>query len=212
MKRWQEESEGPEIFRAVMGTSPAESYQPIARSWDFSNARVVADLGGGGGGGAMIEAILATFPKARGMLVDRPASIDAAKPRFSTGPLAERVQLVAADLSKAVPTGVDVHVLKHVLHGNDDDAAVQILRNCRASLPHDGRILIVEFVLPDVIDRADPDLEKRLLSDLNMLAVTGGKERSTLEWRTLVARAGLCCNRVIPVSDDLVSVIECAPQ
>jgi hypothetical protein len=63
-----------------------------------------------------------------------------------------------------------VHVLKHVLHGYADDAAVQILCNCRASLPDDGHILIVEFVLPDVIDRADADLEKRLLSDLNMLA------------------------------------------
>jgi hypothetical protein len=210
MKRWQDDPEGPAVFRAIMGTSPAESYQPIARSWDFSNAQVVADLGGGGG--AMIEAILATFPNARGMLVDLPASIDAARPRFSSGPLAQRVRLVAADLSKEVPSGADVHVLKHVLHGYADDAAVQILRNCGASLPDDGHILIVEFVLPDVIDRADADLEKRLLSDLNMLAVTGGKERGTSEWRTLVARAGLRCNRVIPVSDDLVSVIECAPQ
>jgi len=89
-----------------------------------------------------------------------------------------------------------------VLHGYPDDAAVQILRNCRTSLPDDGRILIVEFALPDVIDRADPDLEKRLLSDLNMLAVTGGRERSTMEWRTLVTRSGLRCNRVIPVPDD----------
>src|SRR5262245_6768457 len=48
-KRWQDDPEGPEIFRAVMGTAPAQSYEPIARSWDFSNARVVADLGGGGG-------------------------------------------------------------------------------------------------------------------------------------------------------------------
>ena len=210
MKRWREEPEGPEIFRAVMGTSPAESYLPIARAWDFSDARVVADLGGGGG--AMIEAILETFPKVRGMLVDRPASIDAAKPRFSSGPLADRVQLVAADLSIEVPTGADVHVLKHVLHGYADDAAAQILRNCRTALPPDGRILIVEFVLPEVIDGADPDLEKRLLSDLNMLVVTGGKERDTLEWRSLAARAALRCGRIIPVSDDLVSIIECTPQ
>src|SRR5215831_4740294 len=210
MKRWQEEPERAAIFRAVMGTSPAESYLPVARAWDFSDAHLVADLGGGGG--AMIEAILETFPKVRGMLVDGPASIDAAKPRFSSGPLADRVQLVAADLSKGVPTGADVHVLKHVLHGYPDDAAVQILRNCRASLPDDGCILIVEFALPDVIDRADPDLEKRLLSDLNMLAVTGGRERSTMEWRTLVTRAGLRCNRAIPVSDDLVTIIECATQ
>src|SRR5262245_11810303 len=210
MKRWQEDPEGPEIFPTVMGTSPAESYQPIARSWDFSNARVVADLGGGGG--AMIEAILATYPRVRGMLVDLPSSIDAAKPRFSSTQIAPRLQLVAADLSKEVPNGADVHVLKHVLHGYADDAAVQILRGCRASLPDDGHILIVEFVLPDVIEYADADLEKRLLSDLNMLAVTGGKERSISEWRTLMARAGLRCNRVIPVSGDLVSVIECAPQ
>src|SRR5262249_35920425 len=119
---------------------------------------------------------------------------------------------VPADLSKEVPTGADIHVLKHVLHGYPDDAAVQILRNCRASLPDDGRILIVEFVLPDVIDRADPDLEKRLLSDLNMLTVTGGRTRSTTEWRTLIQRAGLRCNWVIPVSDDLVTTIECATQ
>jgi len=64
MKRWREDPEGPAIFRAVMGTSPAESYLPIARAWDFSDGHVVADLGGGGG--AMIEAILETFPKVRG--------------------------------------------------------------------------------------------------------------------------------------------------
>jgi SAM-dependent methyltransferase len=210
MKRWREDPEGPAIFRAVMGTSPAESYLPIARAWDFSDARVVADLGGGGG--AMIEAILETFPKVRGMLVDRPDSIDAAKPRLSSGPVADRVQLVAADLSKEVPTGADVHVLKHVLHGYTGDAAAQILRNCRAALPPDGRILIIEFVLPEVIDAADPDLEKRLLSDLNMLAVTGGKERDALEWRSLAACAALRVGRIIPVSDDLVSIIECTPQ
>ena len=210
MKRWRDEPEGAAIFLAVMGTSPAEAYLPIARAWDFSDARVVADLGGGGG--AMIEAILTTYPRVRGMLVDLAASIDAAKSRFLTGPVADRVQLVAADLSKEVPTGADIHVLKHVLHGYADDGAVQILRNCRAALPPDGRILIVEFVLPEVIDAADPELEKRLLSDLNMLAVTGGKERDTLEWRSLATRAGLRCERIIPVPEDLVSIIECQPQ
>jgi hypothetical protein len=171
---------------------------------------VVADLGGGGG--AMIEAVLKTFPKVRGMLVDCPVSIDAARLHFSSGSLADRVQLVAADLSKKVPPGADVHVLKHVLHDYADDAAAQILRNCRAALPPEGRILIIEFVLPEVIHGADVDLEKRLLSDLNMLAVTGGKERSTMEWGSLAARAALRCGRIIPVSGDLVSIIECTPQ
>jgi ubiquinone/menaquinone biosynthesis C-methylase UbiE len=194
------------IFRAVMGMSPAEAYMPIARAWDFSTARVVADLGGGGG--ALIAAILEAFPNTKGMLVDRPESIEAARPRFSTGPLAQRTQLVTADLTQEVPNGADVYILKHVLHGCTDEAATDILRRCRAVTPPDGRVLIVEFVLPDVIDRVDRDLESRLMSDLNMLAVTAGKERSALEWKSLIDKAGLRYERIIPVAEDLVSIIE----
>jgi ubiquinone/menaquinone biosynthesis C-methylase UbiE len=206
MVQWQQDPEGPAIFRAVMGTSPAEAYMPIARAWDFSTARVVADLGGGGG--ALIAAILEAFPNTKGMLVDRPESIEAARPRFSTGPVAQRTQLVTADLTQDVPHGADVYMLKHVLHGYTDEAATDILRRCRAVTPPDGRVLIVEFVLPDVIDRVDRDLESRLMSDLNMLAVTAGKERSALEWKSLIDKAGLRYERIIPVAEDLVSIVE----
>jgi ubiquinone/menaquinone biosynthesis C-methylase UbiE len=206
MVKWQQDPEGPAIFRAVMGTSPAEAYMPIARAWNFSTARVVADLGGGGG--ALIAAILEAFPNTTGMLVDRTESIEAARPRFSTGPLAQRTQLVAADLTQEVPRGADVYILKHVLHGYTDEATTDILRSCRAVTPPDGRVLIVEFVLPDVIDRVDRDLESRLMSDLNMLEVTAGKERSALEWNNLIDKADLRYERIIPVADDLVSIVE----
>jgi len=205
-KRWREDEEAPAIFRAVMGTAPAEAYEPIVRAWDFSHARVVADLGGGGG--ALLEAILQTFPTPRGMLVDREQSIEAAKPRFSSAPLARRTQLVAADLLHEVPSGADVHILKHVLHGYDDETAAKILNNCREQLAPNGTVLIIEFVLPDAISRPDPDLEKRLMSDLNMLLVTGGMERSEFEWRRLLSRSGLRCERVVPIKGDLVSIVE----
>src|SRR5580658_8072077 len=51
---------GMAIFRAVMGTAPAEDYMPTARAWDFSKYHMVADLGGGGG--ALIAAILKAHP------------------------------------------------------------------------------------------------------------------------------------------------------
>lgn len=208
--RWQEDPEAPAIFRAVMGTSPAAEYLPIARAWDFAKTGVVADLGGGGG--ALLSAILEAFPAIRGMLVDREPSITAAKPRFASGALAARTELIAADLTQAVPHGADVYVLKHVLHGYTDEAAESILRNCRTVMPPDGRVLIVEFVLPDIIDRVDRDLETRLLSDLNMLAVTQGKERSALQWQALLESAGLRCERIIPVAADLVSIIEASAK
>jgi SAM-dependent methyltransferase len=208
--RWTQDPEASSVFRAVMGTSPAEDYMPIARAWDFSAAGTVADLGGGGG--VLIEAILETFPAARGMLVDRSESIEAARPRFASSHLAGRCELISADLIQEVPRGADVYVLKHVLHGYTDAMSVDILRNCRSVLPPDGRVLIIEFTLPNVIDRADRDLESRLMSDLNMLAVTQGKERSALEWTSLLDRAGFRCERIIPVAGDLVSIIEARPQ
>lgn len=207
--RWSKDPDAGAIFRAVMGTAPAEDYMPIARAWDFSNHHTVADLGGGGG--ALIAAVLGAYPDVRGILVDRAESIDRAKPRFASESLASRCDLVAADLSASVPAGADVYMLKHVLHGCVDEPAIGILNNCRTVLPKDGRVLVIEFVLPDVVDRADPALEARLMSDLNMLAVTGGKERSAAEWKTLLSSAGFDCQRTIPVPGQLVSIIEAAP-
>jgi hypothetical protein len=48
------------------------------------------------------------------------------------------------------------------------------------------------------------------MSDINLLAVTGGKERSAVEWKKLLSSAGFECQRIIPVPGELVSIIEAA--
>jgi hypothetical protein len=214
MSRWQKDPEANAIFRAVMGTAPAEDYMPIVGSWDFSGRQVVADLGGGGG--ALLAAVLRIYSGLEGMLVDRRESIDAAAPRFTSEGLIARCKLLSADMLEAVPSGADVYMMKHVLHGYADDVATRILRNCRAVMPSGGVLLIVEFVLPDLVASADPMLERRLMSDLNMMAVTGGKERSAAEWRILLENAEFEMRRVIPViASDMttqdMSIVEASP-
>jgi hypothetical protein len=208
--RWAQDPDAGAIFRAVMGTAPAEVYMPIVNSWDFGASRVVADLGGGGG--ILIAAILKKFPYVKGILVDRQASIEAAAPRLKAEGVAARCELVAADLVDAVPPGADVYLLKHVLHGYEDDRAQRILMNCRSVMAPESRLLVIEFVLPGVVSRADRELERRLMSDLNMLAVTGGQERSEVEWSRLLEQSGLAVRRVIPIPGDLASVLEAAPS
>ncbi|MGA2272950.1 MAG: methyltransferase [Bryobacteraceae bacterium] len=202
--RWSQDTEAVSIFRAVMGTAPAEDYAPIAGAWDFSRAKVVADLGGGGG--SLILAVLRLNPHLRGMLVDFESSVDAAKARFAEEDPSSRCELIAADLTQSVPAGADVYMLKHVLHGRRDGDAVTILKNCRAVIPRNGSLLIVEFVLPPLVSHADPQLEGHLMSDLNMLAVTGGRERSEREWRTLLEAAGFVLTGVYPVGGDTLMV------
>jgi len=206
--RWSKDPDAKAIFGAVMGTAPAENYAPIVRSWDFSGGQVVADLGAGGGG--LIAAVLKDNPSLRGMLVDRPEFIEGASARMDREGLAARCRCVAADLSQSVPAGADIHMLKHVLHGYNDAAAIEILRKCRSALPAQGRILVIEFVLPDVVDRPDRELEHRLTSDLNMLAVTGGQERSAAQWRDLLRSAELECRQIIPVPGESVAIVEAA--
>jgi O-methyltransferase domain/Dimerisation domain len=198
--RWANDPDAGAIFRAVMGNAPTQNYKPLVDSWNFAQAHVVADLGGGGG--SMILAILKAVPHLKGMLVDRQASIDAAAPRVNAEGMASRCQLIAADLLEAVPPGADVYLLSAVLHGYEDERALQILTNCRSVMTPASRLLLIEFVLPSIVNRPDPELERRLVSDLNMLAVTGGKERSEHEWKQLLERSGLTLRQVVSISAD----------
>ena len=202
--RWSQDPEADSIFRAVMGTAPAEDYAPIANAWDFSRANVVADLGGGGG--SLILAVLGLNPHLRGMLVDLESSIDAAKTRFAKEDPSSRCELMVADLTESVPAGADVYMLKHFLHGCVDEEAITILKNCRAVIPQNGSLLIIEFILPPLVSHTDTQLEAHLMSDLNMLAVTCGKERSEREWKTLLEAAGFILTGVYPVGDDNLMV------
>jgi hypothetical protein len=212
--RFSQDAGSGSIFRAVMGTAPVEDYAPIAEAWDFSHANVVADLGGGGG--SLILAVLELNSHLRGMLVDLAPSVNAARTRFAEEDPSSRCELIAADLMQSVPAGADVYMIKHVLHGRPDADAVTILKNCRAVIPQKGSLLIVEFILPPLVSHADPQLEGHLMSDLNMLAVTGGKERSEREWRMLLEAAGFLLAGVYPVGGDSrmvrnVGIVEAKP-
>ena len=207
--RWAEDPEAPQIFRAVMGTAPAENYMPIVRAWDFSRYRTIADLGCGGG--ALAAAILQACPHARAMLVDRPEAVEKASSRLAAEGLEARCDFRAADLLERIPSGADAHVLKSVLHGYADEQAAAILRRCRDALPAGGRLLLVESVLPEVIDRPDADLEHRLMSDLNMLVATGGRERTETEWKGLLREAGFDYLSSIDAAPHPAAIIEAAP-
>jgi hypothetical protein len=212
--RWSQDPEASNIFRAVMGTAPAEDYAPIAEAWDFSHAKVVADLGGGGG--SLILAVLGRYPHLRGMLVDLEASVDQARARFREEDPSSRCELIVQDLMQAVPAGADVYMLKHVLHGRQDADAITILKHCRAAIPENGSLLIIEFILPPLVSHADPQLEGHLMSDLNMLAVTGGRERSEREWKRVLEGAGFALTGVYPVGGDKqmvrnVGIVEARP-
>ena len=74
----------------------------------------------------------------------------------------------------------------------------------------ESRLLLIEVVLPVKVDRADPRLERLRLADLNMLVVTGGRERSEIEWEALLTSTGFELRRVVTAQD--ASIVEAVPR
>ena len=109
---------------------------------------------------------------------------------------------MSGDFFKAVPKGGDAYIMKHIIHDWDDDRSIAILRSIRAAMNPGGRVILLESVLPAA---NVADLGKVI--DLEMVVMTGGRERTADEFRRLFDRAGFTLTRVIPTKSPL-SVIE----
>ncbi len=97
------------------------------------------------------------------------------------------------DFFQSVPPGGDIYVLKFILHDWQDTEAVRILHNCRAAITSDGKLLVIEMVIPD-----DNHPSPAQLMDLNMLVMAGGQERTAGEYGALLAQAGFRLRCIIP--------------
>jgi SAM-dependent methyltransferase len=186
--------------KAMMVHGIAET-EPMLDAYDFSAFETVMDVGGGNG--MMLAAILNRHPAIKGILFDLPPAADRAKESFSDPDLSDRCRIVGGDFFNSVPSA-DVYVLRHIIHDWNDDNAVTILSNCRKAMNPDGRIILVETVIPPL---NEPCFGKWL--DLMMLIV-GGQERTEEQYRKLFLQAGLKLNRIIPTAHE-ISIIETVP-
>jgi hypothetical protein len=193
--------EAAQAFQAAMMAYGRGMNEAVAESYDFSGFSVVADIGGGHG--RLLSAILALNPHLGGLLFDLPAGVAEAQKGVG-GPL-PRTSFVAGDFFESVPEGADVYILKKVIHDWDDDKAAAILGAVRRVLPPHGRVLIAETLVPP--GNAFASIK---LVDLNMLAVTGGLERSEKDFAALLERCGLALTRVIPTGAE-IQILEAEP-
>jgi hypothetical protein len=154
----------------------------IIEAYDFGRFRKIVDVGGSHG--MLLAAILRRHPGPNGIVFDLRDAVEGAQRTIVAGGLTGRAEAVAGNFFECVPAGGDAYVLKQVIHDWDDAPAVAILRSVRQAIQPDGRLLVIEFVVPSA---NEPSPAKLL--DLDMLAVTGGLERTEVEYRDLFAAA-----------------------
>ena len=84
--------------------------------------------------------------------------------------------------------------------------AEKILRNVRSAISQNGRLLLLELVLPE---RATANWGAVL--DMEMLVTVGGRERTRAEFANLLARCGFRLTRVVDTATPMMSIVEAAP-
>lgn len=197
----QDPEAGERFSRALTNTTSAMD-EVIAAAYDFSAITTLVDVGGAHGG--LLAAILAAHPTVHGVLFDLPEVIEAARTHASGLAVGERIELITGDAFQAVPPA-GAYMMRMILHDWNDEECGAILRACRRAISPDGRLLVIEQILPP---GNEPSLSK--LSDLEMLVCVHGQERTEAEFRALYEAAGFRLSRIVPTQSPF-TIIEGIP-
>ena len=182
---YEQHPEAGAVFDGAMQALTPLFAEPFAAAYDFSQMQHVVDIGGGTG--VLLTAVLRRFPHLRGTVFELPYVI----PRIRTS---ERLAAVAGSILTDAPPPADVYIFSHILHDWDDESCLRMLENVRKVMTPSARVLVYEIVVPAPNNWWSQDR----ITDLEMLAMLPGKERTREEFAALFERAGLRLNRVIP--------------
>jgi hypothetical protein len=174
--------EETETFDAAMSELSSAAGKAVASSYDFSVFSVIVDVGGGQG--ALLAAVLAQHENTKGMLFDLPHVVVKAQDVLLAAGVSNRCEIVGGDVFKAVPEGGDAYLIKSVLMDEDDDQAIAILLACRTAMRPSGKVVVIEHLL------TPPNAPEINLSDMTMMIMTGGRERTPEEFSDLFSAAG----------------------
>jgi ubiquinone/menaquinone biosynthesis C-methylase UbiE len=191
------------LFDQAMSGLVAQVAEAVAIAYDFSPFRHIVDVGGGKG--VLVTAVLKQYPQLTATLLDLPQVIAYARQPIEVAGLADRCGLVSGDFFQAVPAGGDVYLLSTIICNWDDGHATTILKNCRRAMAQESKLLLVEIVIPP----GNIPSPGKLL-DLQMMMITGGRDRTAAEYRALLAAAGFTMTQVIATASER-SIIEAIP-
>lgn len=192
--------EGLNFMKAMSGVTGAAIVN-VLPCYDFSGFKTIVDVGGGNG--ALLMGVLKLAPQAEGIVFDEEYVADETKKELEQKGFDKRCRTEAGSFFEFIPAGADAYLMKMVLHDWNDEQCIQILSNCSKAMRRESKLLVIESVIPE---GNDPHPGKFM--DINMLAMTGGRERTEKEFASLFEQTGLKLSKVIPTHSPMFSIVE----
>jgi hypothetical protein len=185
--------EASELFNESMRATSALITPVIAAAYDWGSFPTIVDVGGGSG--SQLVAILDSFPECNGVLFDQPQLADAAI-------VHPRMKYVSGDFFYSVPSNADAYFLRWILHNWQDDQVLEILRVVHRSMKKTARLVLAEAIVSK-----EPSHSSAKWSDLLMLIMLGGRERTEDEYCSLLSKAGFRLDRIVETNCSLSLLI-----
>jgi hypothetical protein len=172
------------LFGKAMGNLASQAHSAAFASYDLSDVQHLIDIGGGEGW--LIAAVAPRYPNLKATVFDEPHVAKGAARVFARAGIADRAEIATGDMFESVPEGGDAYVLSSILFSYEDPEARTVLTNIRRAMSPNGKVLVLEPILPE---GNDPHPGKLL--DVCQLALHRGGVRTRAEWLALFASAGL---------------------
>ncbi|XP_015931735.1 anthranilate N-methyltransferase [Arachis duranensis] len=156
----------------------------------FDHINKLVDVGGGVG--AIIKLITSKHPHIHGINFDLPHVIECAS-AYDDG-----VEHVGGDMFESVPNG-DAIFMKWILHDWGNDDCLKILKNCYKAIPNDGKVIVMDTILPTVPEDTSSAKNAFRNDVIMMTQMPGGFERTQQDFMNLANGSGfsgikfVCC-------------------
>src|SRR5260370_41833637 len=167
-------------YDSFMTGASVNTAESVATNYEFPDTGPVVDVVGGEG--LLLAAILEKHPRLRGILFERPPTLEKARSLLEARGLLSRCELVSGDFRESLPGGAEVYLMKNVLHDWNDIAAVAILSACWRSMNAASRLLVLQRLFPAAIPD-EPYVGPMIAADVKQRVSNGGRERTRGEYR-----------------------------
>ncbi|UCE39368.1 MAG: methyltransferase [Thermoplasmata archaeon] len=201
VSKWLEKNpRAAEVFNEANAKKAASTHRAIVDAYDFSGINTLIDVGGGLG--VLMAEILIANPLMEGLVADIPSVIQNTRKMIKARGIEDRCRAVECDFFKSIPSGGDAYLMSNILHDWTDEQCHLILTTCHRAMKAESRLVILEMVIPP---GNEPSIAKLL--DLEMLVITGGRERTESEFKDMLESSGFKLSRIIPTKEN-VCIIE----
>lgn len=182
-------------FIDAMSGIQGGNFMALAKKFNFSDYKTLADIGGADG---FLSAMIAKHhPQIACASFDLPPVAPLAEAKLKQMNMSDRIKVISGDFEKDPLPSAEIITAGNILHGMNEEAKLKLLKKVYDALPEKGVFIAIE----NVIDNERNKNTFGLLMSLNMLIENGdGFDYTQNDFENWAKQTGFKRTELIPLA------------